>query len=52
VEIEYIAGFPLMNRVAGDDALPVTMWALGTGGVMVGAWLLRRGPRGRQAPSP
>jgi hypothetical protein len=46
VEIEYIAGFPLLNRVAGDAALPVTMWALGAGGVGVGIWLRRRARRG------
>jgi hypothetical protein len=45
VEIEYIARFPLMNRVAGDNALPVTMSALGVGGLGLGTWLWRRGRR-------
>jgi hypothetical protein len=52
VEIEYIAAFPLLNRVAGDDALPVTMWALAVGGLGVGSWLWRRGRRAQSAPSP
>jgi hypothetical protein len=46
VAIEYIARFPLMSRVAGDDALPITMWALAAGGLGVGIWLRRRGRRG------
>jgi hypothetical protein len=46
VAIEFIARFPLMNRVAGDDALPITMWALAAGGLGVGIWLRRRGRRG------
>jgi hypothetical protein len=46
VEIEYIARLPLMSRVAGDDAIPVTMWALGRGGLLVGLSLRRRGRRG------
>ena len=45
VEIEYIGGFPLLNRVAGDRALPVTMWVLGASGLVGGVWLRRRGRR-------
>jgi hypothetical protein len=52
VEIEYIAGFPLLNRVAGDTALPVTMWVLGVGGLLGGVWLRRRGRRAEASGRP
>jgi hypothetical protein len=52
VTIEYIASFPLLNRVAGDDALPVTMWVLGVGGLVGGVWLRRRGRRAEASGLP